>query len=266
GEEYLIYVNGYNPGNTMGRPWKVIQGSWEPKTGEIIIDRTVARKADLEIGDTLALGGKSLKLTGISDETTLMIIFMAFVTYEDAVALLPPNITNFYTIRLAPDSSPTLVKDDIESSIPGVMVTSSEVFAEKYKKEILGAFLPIIFVLTAIGLLVGILMIGLLVYTLTMERRKEYGVLKAIGATNHYLYKTVLVQALSIAVLGSFLGITILPPILGVIQDYVPEFVIRLSFDTQALVFLLTASSGFVASLIPVKILTKIDPVLVFKE
>ena len=50
--------------------------------------------------------------------------------------------------------------------------------------------------MVAIASLVGTLVVGLVIYTATVERQREYGVLKAVGARNGMLYRVVTLQAL----------------------------------------------------------------------
>jgi putative ABC transport system permease protein len=67
-------------------------------------------------------------------------------------------------------------------------------------------FLPIVSVLVVIGFVGGVAVIGLTIYTATMEKSREYGVLKALGASNGRLYRIVSHQALISGVLGYILG------------------------------------------------------------
>ena len=61
--------------------------------------------------------------------------------------------------------------------------------------------------MVAIAFVVGVLVVGLVIYTATIERRREYGALKAIGARNRTLYGVVTTQAVIAAVAGAVAGI-----------------------------------------------------------
>jgi len=144
-------------------------------------------------------------------------------------------------------------------------VRLSEDVARQSKDEVAGSFLPIILVISAIGVLVGVAVVGLLVYTLTIEKSWEYGVLKAVGATNFYLYKIVLFQSLFVSILGFTIGAIISRPVISLIQNFVPEFVITFMPQMVLWVFLLFVVTGVVASFIPIRRLSGIDPAIVFK-
>ena len=191
---------------------------------------------------------------------------MAFTTYQDASAFLPANLTNAFLIKLDNTSNLKSIETTIQNMFPNIAVHSSETIALHYKDEILQGFLPILYILSAISLFVGLLIIAILVYMLTIERSREYGILKALGAKNRFLYSIVLEQSLFIAVIGYIVGIIFINPVTGVIQMFVPEFISRQTNSVFIILFFLNISIGFIASLIPVHKLTTIDPAIVFKD
>ncbi len=135
-----------------------------------------------------------------------------------------------------------------------------------YKEEVIGSFVPILLVLSAISIIVGILSVGLLIYMLTLEKSREYGIIKAIGASNGYLYRIVLVQALAIAVVEFGLGVAISYPLVSLIQNNVPEFVVSIS--SQSVLWGIPAfiAAGVLSSFIPVRRLATIDPAVAFQK
>ena len=264
--EVVLNINVYNTHGTMGAPWKIAAGASTPKNGEIIIDRVFAIKYHLHIGDNLTIKNKTFKIVGLSDQTSIIIAFMAFTTYQDASAFLPANLTNAFLIKLDNTSNLKSIETTIQNMFPNIAVHSSETIALHYKDEILQGFLPILYILSAISLFVGLLIIAILVYMLTIERSREYGILKALGAKNRFLYSIVLEQSLFIAVIGYIVGIIFINPVTGVIQMFVPEFISRQTNSVFIILFFLNISIGFIASLIPVHKLTTIDPAIVFKD
>lgn len=266
GNKELIYVNGYDTESGLGGPWKIIEGASKPESGQVIVDRVLAKKNKLSIGEVLNIEGREFAIAGISDETFIMIASMVFVTFEDARSFLPADLTNFFLIKASSPSQITNVKNAVEDALPGVSISTSEENASQSKDEVIGGFLPVILVISAVGLLVGLLVVGLLVYTLTIEKSREYGIVKAVGATNFYLYKIVLFQALAVSMLGFLTGAIASAPAISLMQYFVPEFVVLVTPQMVLWVFLLFILTGLVASFIPVRRLSNIDPASVFKE
>ncbi len=265
-EKVLLYLNGYDIETGLGGPWSVIEGKSEVENGEIIIDRTLAQKQGLEVGGNLTIAEKDFRIVGLSDRTNLMIAYMVFMTFDDAKTFLLEGVTNYFLVKV--DSGYTLAEviNNIESSLTDVSANTSTDTAQAYKDEILGGFIPIFYLLSTIGLLVGIQVIGVLLYSLTMDKAKEYGILKAVGATNPQIYRIVLEQALIVSILGFVIGSIVVPPLISIMQIYVPEFLVTITPNMMLGVSLLGILTGIVASVIPVKKIAGIDPALVFKE
>ncbi|OGO32717.1 MAG: hypothetical protein A2Z29_07850 [Chloroflexi bacterium RBG_16_56_11] len=265
GEKLLISINGFDTASGLGGPWKVVKGTAIPGKGDAIVDRVLAKNKGMDIGGVINLEGKQFKVVGISDETFTLISYMVFVTMEDARSFMPVDLTNFFLVNANSPAEIAGVKTAIESAFPAVSVSTSQQNAAEAKTETVGGFLPIVLVISAIGVLVGILVVGLLVYTMTIEKSREYGVVRAIGAPNFYLYKIVLFQALTISVLGFVIGAAISPPLISFMQYLVPEFVSVMTPKVILWVFFLFVATGLVASFIPARRLSRIDPAVVFK-
>jgi len=68
--------------------------------------------------------------------------------------------------------------------------------------------IPINFGITiVIGLLVGTLVAGQTLYLFTIENLKQFGVLKAVGVTNWRIVRMILLQAVTVGVIGYSIGI-----------------------------------------------------------
>jgi putative ABC transport system permease protein len=116
---------------------------------------------------------------------------------------------------------------------------------------------------SALGLVVGIVVVTQTIYATTMDHIREYGTLKAMGATNRYLYGVIAQQAIMSAVMGYALGIT------------VSWFVVRGSEQGGAAILLppemvagmlgLTIAMCVMAALVSINKVTKLDPAVVFK-
>jgi putative ABC transport system permease protein len=265
GEKFLIILNGFDTRTNLGGPWNVIKGATKPQNGEIIIDKALSSKADLGVGSTIKIGESVFKIVGLSDQTNILIGYMAFITFDDAREYLPGNITNSFLIKVNQSSQILTVKKAIEATLPDVGVWTNKELSDVSKSEVLGSFVPIVSILDIVGIFVGVLVVGLLVYTMTIEKSKEYGILKAVGATNLYLYRSVLAQALILSIAGFFVGAALTVVGISAIIYFVPTFLVELTPAIFAWGFLIFIVTGVLASLIPVRRLIRIDPAIVFK-
>jgi putative ABC transport system permease protein len=115
----------------------------------------------------------------------------------------------------------------------------------------------------ALGLVVGIVIVGQTLYASTVDRIAEYATLRAMGAPNKYLYEVILKQAMFSAVLGFLFGITItLIASWKSLSGNVPIMVPWWAVLVVALLTVLMCLAGAIASIRRVLVL---DPSSVFK-
>jgi putative ABC transport system permease protein len=121
------------------------------------------------------------------------------------------------------------VKLDDTASIPGVIselsdklktykVYSMEDYTSLFSANNIPMLTDFIWVVVGVGVLVGFLVVFLSMYTAVLERTREIGVLKALGASPGYILNILLRETILLAIAGS---------ILGVLLSYVTRFVIR---------------------------------------
>jgi len=120
-------------------------------------------------------------------------------------------------------------------------------------------------VLTAalMGLVVGVAVVAQTIYAATMDHIREYGTLKAIGATNRHLYRVLIEQAVWSAVLGYGFAM------------FLAHFIVQGSEKGGALILVplpmkigmlfLAVFMCIVAALVSINKVTHIDPAMVFK-
>ena len=172
---------------------------------------------------------------------------------------------NFAMVMLEPGADAAAVADAIESAIAAAEVNTKGEFATAIRKEIDESFLPIIGILLAIGFTVGAAVVGLTIYTATIERSREFGVMKAVGASAAFLYRIVASQSTMVTGAGFVLGLAGALAVARVAQSLVPDFATEFRLLDVAGVLASTVVMAFAASLVPVRRLNRIDPALVFR-
>jgi putative ABC transport system permease protein len=120
--------------------------------------------------------------------------------------------------------------------------------------------------MVSVAFLVGTMFVGLIIYTATVERQREYGVLKAVGAQNGFLYRLVATQALFAAMTGSALGIFMADAAARWIMSVRPQFLI--SFELMDSIWALLAGIGMalIACIFPTQVVARLAPAEVFRK
>jgi len=116
-----------------------------------------------------------------------------------------------------------------------------------------------------VAFIVGLAVAGLTIYTATIEKSREYGILKAEGFTNSYLYRVVFEQSMVTGFLGFLVGATMTIVVGPLAHSQVPQFVVFVRWQDIIGIAFATLLMALIAAYIPVRRLTNIDPVSVFK-
>ena len=265
GKREATYLVAYDSETGIGGPNKVVQGKQYPDQGEIIIDRVFANKQKLKIDDSLLIGVDNFKVAGISEGTNLVTFQYSFVTKQDAERTFKTaDITNYFLVSMR-DVDKNQVAVNIEKQLPGTEVFTKQEFVENNTEFIRETFLPIVLVLLIIGFAVGVAVIGLTIFTSTIEKAKEYGVLKAIGVKNNQLYQMVLGQAFVAGLIGYSLGVILAFAVNQIVTRLVPEFISLFRLVDFILVLGATLIMSLLAAYIPIRRIAVINPAEVFK-
>lgn len=266
GRDVHVYLMGYDTRNDIGGPIRMVEGSSQPEESQIIVDRVFARNNGLKMGDTITILDEDFEIVGISEKGNVMLYQYAFIPMDQAVRLLGMSgLSNFYLVGLEDGADPKKISQRIEDRIGGAEAWPRTDWMASNRKMVDDTFLPIILVLLVIGFMVGVAVIGLTIYTATVEQSREYGVLKAIGATNWKLYRIVFEQAILSGLLGYVLGSGLALAINKFAEDIAPIFVTSLGPADLAGVLILSMVMSLVASYIPVRRVVSIDPAMVFR-
>lgn len=101
---------------------------------------------------------------------------------------------------------------NINQNIYGVRAWQSQELASSSVKKILASSGIALSTGTLIifALIAGFFIIGLTMYSSALDRLKDYGTLKAIGASNKYISKLILTHAILFTIVGFFIGLALL--------------------------------------------------------
>lgn len=267
-DTFDLQLVGYDPKIAIGGPLRIVEGKMTPGPGEIIVDEQMHKRHNVSIGDRLVRGLNTLTVVGYAGGGDFVYTQVGFVTIDTAIdflALNPRGQRTFFVIKLKPGTNVQTAAARLEQATPGVKFIEPKAFAHETRKRILGNILPILIVVLIISFIVGLAVAGLTIYTATVEKAREYGILKAEGFTNPYLYRVVFEQSLVTGLLGFLIGAGLTVIVAPFAQDSVPQFVVFIRWQDISGVAGATLIMSLLAAYIPIRRMTSIDPVTVFK-
>ena len=186
-------------------------------------DFAAARK--LGVGGRLEVAGLSWRIVGVLDKTLTAPDRFAMVTIEDARDLWlrrDPLLVQLFgagglrrgdlnsgaAVAWQPGEDPDAVARRIQESVAGVNVTiPGEV--SRLLKESTAFFSALLLGIGALGLVIGGLSLSNTVTAAVFERIRDFGIKRALGATDLHLLREVLGEALGVSLTGGAAGVAI---------------------------------------------------------
>jgi putative ABC transport system permease protein len=261
------YVFGVDADAPFGGPWSMAQGNANPDLSEIVIDRDLAQRYGLSIGDSVSILGFPLTITGLSSGTFGIATNVVFVS-KTAMALLmdvSPQAASYVLIQPQAGANVDQLAVDLMTTVTDANVLTKAEFVASDQEMIRQMGADILRMMNVIAYIIGLLVIGITVYTAMLERVREFGVLKAIGANMFQLMSTVFVQSFVTAVTGFIAGVGLAYVVSIAVTWISPEILIVIEPDQwlSHIPMLVLVTVG--ASLLPIQRIRHVDPLVVFK-
>ena len=259
------YMVGYDP-KLGGGPWRLVAGREPRSKREMVFDRVLANRHDLNIGDQVEVMGQDFTIVGLSSGTTSWMTSFFFVRKQDAEnLLLNPGATSFLLLTTADRADPGKILKRLNGFSDVNALTKKQMAANDLKlfAKVFSAPLKL---MVGIAFLVGTMIVGLIVYTATVERQREYGVIKAIGGKNRFLYRVVLTQALFASIAGSLLGVLLANGAAHWIMSARPQFLIVFDLVDSGQALLAGVAMALIASIFPTRVVARLAPAEVFRK
>ena len=258
-----FFLIGYDPA-AGGGPWKLVEGREPATDDELVIDRTTARQHEIAIGNEVTLLDRSATVVGLSDETTFWAGSIAFARLSTLEALTrTPGLRGFLFVTPATGVTPEVLRDRL--AVPGAEALLKTDVVANDAKLMARVYDAPIGLMVAIAFVVGVLVVGLIIYTATIERRREYGAVKAIGARNRTLYRVVTTQAIIAAVSGAVAGVGLAFGAGAGLMAWRPQFLVAIEPAAVGVVLASSLFMALLAALVPARSLARLEPAEVFR-
>lgn len=186
-----VVIAGFVDGG-LGEP-RVTKGDGV-SDGAVVVDDT----AGVAVGETLRIGSKSFTVAGLTrDESLFAGMPMVFMTLRDAQDLVykgAPRVTAVLTDRV-----PTSLPEGVSALTPAQVIND----ARRPLENAISSIDLIRMLLWGVSALI----IGGMVFLSAMERRRDFAVMKAAGASTRWILGGVAIQGVLIALAAAVLAL-----------------------------------------------------------
>ena len=260
----LTYLVGYDTATGRGGPTRLVAGR-PPRVDEAVLDEQAADQLGIRLGTRFTVLGVPVTAVGFSSGGSSITNTTVFVNAVEFARIRGPH-TAYLLVGTTPGADAATVADRVGQVVPGVTVQTREQFADSEARVVTDMSADLLKLMSSIGLLIALTVIALGLMTATLNRLRDFAVLKALGARTRLLVGAIAVQVGWTVLLGvavATLAAVVLAQALPVAAPAV-DIVI-----TPAAVARLTGLAllvGLVAGLWPLRRIAALDAATAFRE
>ena len=272
GSDEGITLVGSDLDGGMGGAWNVVEGdlAYLKKPDAIFVDQLYAlnKLGITKIGQTVEINKRRARVAGFTRGIRIFTSQPAvFTSFKNAQSFLNmrEDETYYIVVKAKDGKDLTDLKNEIAAKLENVEVlTRSELVYRQGLYWVIGTGAGITVLVAAfLAIVVGVIIVAQTIYSATVDHIREYGTLKAMGATNFYLYKIIITQAVVSGLISFVIGIAASLVISRI--SYEGTLAIIVNWQLILALFILTILMCCGSSVVAIRKATTIDPAMVFK-
>lgn len=234
--------------NTMSGGLSFLEGQKFQNTDDMVVDRIFAQQRKLKPGSTFDFGHK-WKVTGIVEEGKLSRTFADISALQDIFAEAR-KISMIYIKVDDPKNIPSVIAA-LQQPLPDYKIYSMDEFLSLFSVNNVPMLEPFTRVVIGIAMIVGFLVTFLSMYMAVLERTREIGILKAMGASPGYILGMLLRETLVLSLAGAALGIVMAYGTRMLLGRFAPNMPQEIVSDWFLTVTIIALAGSLVGSIYP---------------
>jgi putative ABC transport system permease protein len=191
--------------NRLSGGFRFVSGGPFENDNDVIVDEYYARQKKVNVGSTIRLANHDWRVSGVFESGKLSHI-CARLNVLQALTGNPARLSQVY-VKVDDPARTQLIVGQLQSAMPGYVIYTIEEFTSLLTINSVGLLRDFIGVVIGIALIVGFIVVTMAMYTAVLERTREIGMLKALGASSGYILNLLFRETLLISIVGSILGI-----------------------------------------------------------
>ena len=264
GEQQLSYVIGYDTSTGRSGPQRFTAGH-RPGRGEIALEKIGADRVGAGLGGTVTVFGDRFRVSGLFTGGTTIANSMAFITTEDFAARRGDAVAYIFA-GAQEGTAPEVLADRLAGAIPDHTVQTRDQFARQEAALVRDMSADLMRIMSIIGLLIALAVIGLTLFTLTLAKLREHAIVKAMGGRTIRLAGIVLLQAAWSVGLAVALA-TVLAVLIGAVVGRVnPAITISIEPSSVWRIAAAALAIAVLGALMPLRRVATVDPASAFRR
>jgi putative ABC transport system permease protein len=243
------------------RPFHYLRGGPFEGPDDALVDDLFAQSKRVRVGDQLEILNHNFRVAGIVDHGKGARKFIPIATMQDLIGA--KDKASVFYLKLDSPSNADAVVDEIKH-VPG-MERYQAVSMAYYLSMMTPANTPglrsFITVVIAISLIIGFLVIFQAMYTAVMERTREIGILKALGASKLYIVNVILRETTLLSLFGIVVGVIFSVAARAALRQKMPLLQVEFSMEWIVRATVIAIVGALLGALYPAFKAAQKDPI-----
>jgi putative ABC transport system permease protein len=172
---------------------------------DLLVDDWAAKAKKIKVGDTYNLLNHDWHVAAIIEHGKGARLFVPLATLQDLVGA--HDKASIFLIKCTRPEHTGDVMDEIRHVLPGYTVRPLKDFLSLMTSTNIPGLQTFINAMIALAVCIGLLVIFLTMYTTVIERTRDIGVLKSLGADQSFIIRALLTESAALCVFGIIAGV-----------------------------------------------------------
>jgi len=182
-----------------------LQGRDMTGPDDLLVDDVAARSKQITVDSTYRLLDHDFHVAGIVEHGKGARLFVPLQTLQDLSGAR--DKASIFFLKCTRADHTAAVMDEMRAIVPGYEIRPLKDFLSLMTSTSLPGLEAFVDSMIALAVAIGFLVIFLSMYTTVIERTRDIGVLKSMGASNAYIVRALLMETAIICGVGILLGI-----------------------------------------------------------
>jgi putative ABC transport system permease protein len=209
----------------MSGGFHFIEGGPFKTDQDVLVDEFYAKEKKLHVGDKIQLINHEWRVAGVYESGKLARICVRLPVLQQLMTN-DHHLSQIYVKADSPDQIQGILSE-LRAKMPGYPIYTMEEFTSLLSISSVGMLKDFIGVVIGVAVIVGFIVVFMAMYTAVLERTREIGILKAVGASSYFILKLLLRETLLLSILGTVVGIALTYGTQWLMQNAVPASLVQ---------------------------------------
>lgn len=238
--------------------FRLVDGRGLEQPGDLVVDSVFAQVAGVHVGEQLEILDRPFRVAGIFRAGAGGRLFARIEDVQQAID--EPGKASFFLVKATQAQEADAVVLALQQRFPGYRITPMSQVSRRMQDNVVG-LRQFKEALTALAVVISFLVVSLAMYTTILERTREIGILRAIGATQAAVVRIVVTESCWICASGVVLGVLLAVAASWGLPRIFPTLHVALSGEWALIASGLGLAGGLMGSVYPALKAARLDPV-----